>query len=139
MTVAILGAGTVGRALGGRLLEIGEDMHFGVRDPSSAARKLTGELDRATPLATAEAVHHSNLILLAVPAAAALEVVRSAGSVEGGNPDLNRQQTAPTPLPAISIGCRSPAYPVSPRQSGWSPPGGAPSLDSTSRSRPRPG
>jgi predicted dinucleotide-binding enzyme len=81
--VAILGAGTVGQALGARLLEVGEEIRFGVRDPAAKASELPGLFAHVPVVPPAEAVRDVELILLAVPAGAALQMVRSAGPPDG--------------------------------------------------------
>jgi predicted dinucleotide-binding enzyme len=82
-TVAILGAGRVGRALGERLLQTGASVRFGVRNPDKAAAALTGSLAGAPVLETAGAVADAEVVLLAVPAEAAVGAARSAGSLAG--------------------------------------------------------
>ena len=82
-TVAILGAGNVGRALGERLLNIGCNVRFGVRDPSAAQSMLTGPLRGAVALPPAAAGAEAKIVLLAVPAAAAVDACRSIGGLGG--------------------------------------------------------
>lgn len=82
-TVAIIGAGTVGRALGERLVRAGARVRFGVREPAVATGDLTGPLTGAAVLPAVEAVAGADLILLAVPAAAAVDALRSAGELAG--------------------------------------------------------
>lgn len=81
--VAILGAGNVGRALGSRLLNAGVEVRFGVRDPAAVAAKLTGLLVDAARLTPAAAAAGADVIFLAVPAAAAIDVARSVGDLTG--------------------------------------------------------
>ncbi len=83
VTVAILGVGSVGRALGERLIRVGVDLRFGVRDPASAASKLTGPLVDVPALLPGAAATDAEIIFLAVPAPAALAAARSAGSLRG--------------------------------------------------------
>lgn len=82
-TVAIFGAGNVGRALGERLLQAGDVVRFGVRDPGAAAAKLTGSLAAIPSLLPAVAAAEAEIILLAVPAGVAADAVRSAGNLAG--------------------------------------------------------
>jgi NADPH-dependent F420 reductase len=82
-TVAILGTGRVGRALGERLVHAGARICFGARNPEPAAANLTGPLAGAPTRSPAEAVADAQLVLLAVPAAAAMEAARAAGSLDG--------------------------------------------------------
>ncbi len=80
-TVAILGAGSVGRALGERLLHAGAAVRFGVRDPSASISTLTGPLASVPALLPAAAADDADIILLAVPAGAAVDATRSAGDL----------------------------------------------------------
>lgn len=80
-TVAILGAGSVGKALAERLLYVGISVRFGVRDPGSVASKLTGPLAGVSTVLPAAAAADAEIILLAVPASAAVDAARSAGNL----------------------------------------------------------
>lgn len=79
-TVAIVGAGQVGRALGGALVERGWSVRYGVPEPGRYrhlesgpdAHGATVSVDRV-----AEAVAPVDLVILATPYAAALQVARS--------------------------------------------------------------
>lgn len=82
-TVAILGTGRVGRALGERFLQAGMTVCYGARDPEAAAATLTGPLAGAVTRLPSEAVSGAQVVVLAVPAAAAMEAARSAGSLDG--------------------------------------------------------
>lgn len=80
MTIAILGSGSVGSALGGRLAAAGIDVIFGARDPKAPSGELpAGTQVRSIP----DAVAAASLVLLAVPAAAALATARAAGDLTG--------------------------------------------------------
>lgn len=81
--IAILGAGSVGQALGERLLESGLSVRYGVRDPAASRAGLVGVLARVTVELPAAAVADAQIVLLAVPAGAAIDVARSAGSLDG--------------------------------------------------------
>jgi predicted dinucleotide-binding enzyme len=80
-SVAILGAGNVGQALASRLVAAGVAVRFGVRDPGAA--RLTGELSAVPVMAPHDAAAGAEVVLLAVPAGAALGVARSAGDLTG--------------------------------------------------------
>ena len=82
-TVTILGAGNVGRALGSRLLDAGVAVRFGVRDQAATARALSGPLAGLPALAPDAAAADADLIVVAVPAAAAVGAVRAARPMEG--------------------------------------------------------
>lgn len=83
ITVAVLGAGTVGCALAERLLHAGAAVRFGVRDPSAASKKLTGTLAGVPVRLPAAATADAEIILLAVPAAAVIDAAGSAGTLTG--------------------------------------------------------
>ncbi|MFO1407753.1 MAG: NADPH-dependent F420 reductase [Steroidobacteraceae bacterium] len=77
MTIAILGAGNVGAALGRRLTSLGEDVCFGVPDPEKY-RALAKELGQHAKVGRlADAVAASTIVILAVPYAAAEPIARS--------------------------------------------------------------
>lgn len=82
-TVAILGAGNVGTALAERLLGAGAVVSFGVRDPDATARGPSGALANTPARLASDAVREARVVLLAVPAAAALGAVGSAGDMHG--------------------------------------------------------
>lgn len=82
-TVAIIGAGAVGRAIGARLLECGDEVRYGVRDPDRVAARLSKSAAGATVGQPSEAVEGADLIMLAVPGSAAVEAVGAAGDVDG--------------------------------------------------------
>ena len=77
MRIAVLGTGTVGRAISGRLTELGHDVVTGTRDVAETrARDDSG--DR---LATfADAAQTGELIVLAASGLVALDVLDAAGS-----------------------------------------------------------
>lgn len=80
MTIAIIGAGNVGTALGARLAACGEHVHYGVPDPAKHAALATSA---ATVGTVAEAVAAADLAILAVPYAAAEQVAASIGDWRG--------------------------------------------------------
>lgn len=69
MRIAVIGAGNIGRTLGGKWTAAAHDVVYGVRRP--------GEPGTAS---IADAVAGAEIVLLAVPGAAAKEVVTSLGS-----------------------------------------------------------
>ncbi len=76
-TYAILGDGNVGQSLASRLHGPGDSTRFGVREPGKPA-------DDAVPrLGIADAVRGADLVLLAVPAGAAVDVIRASGAAHG--------------------------------------------------------
>lgn len=87
MRIAVMGTGTVGRTLAGRLSELGHDVTVGTRDPEVTASR-TGEgsyaawaeANPAVALATfAGAAAEAELILNATPGAVSIEVLGAAG------------------------------------------------------------
>jgi hypothetical protein len=78
MDIAVLGTGSVGRTVSGRLDELGHAVTIGTRDPqatSARAERLS------VPLATyADAAARAELVVLAVAGAAALDVLALAGA-----------------------------------------------------------
>lgn len=70
MRIAIVGAGRVGRALGGRWAAVGHDVVYGVRDPGDP--KVA---DLAQVATTQGAVEGADVVLIALPWAATQEVV----------------------------------------------------------------
>jgi hypothetical protein len=84
-TIALIGTGNVGAALGQRFAEQGHTVVYGSRDPRSA--EVTELLRRtghgALALSPAEAAARSHVVILAVPWRVAEEVVRGLGSLSG--------------------------------------------------------
>lgn len=76
MTVAIVGAGRVGRALGQALAAKRYAVSFGVPDPARHADLATEFGGRATVGTVGEAIEPVALVILATPYGAALQVAR---------------------------------------------------------------
>jgi predicted dinucleotide-binding enzyme len=72
MNVAIIGTGNVGNALAAALRRAGHDVTFGVRTPDAAAADQTG---------IASAVARADATILAVPFAAAADVIAAASGI----------------------------------------------------------
>ena len=71
MRVGIVGAGSVGRALGAGLVELDDvEVVYGVRNPSDTAHQTLGTVATA-----AEAAAGSDVVVLAVPATAVADLV----------------------------------------------------------------
>lgn len=83
MRIAIIGAGTVGSALGFRLAPLGEDVHFGVRAGSDASGAIARSGGKAIAHGLREAAAGADLVFLTVPAAAALDAAREAAPPQG--------------------------------------------------------
>jgi predicted dinucleotide-binding enzyme len=81
--ISIIGAGNVGKALAGAFVRQGEQVYLGVPDPD----KYQGTADALGPLAklgtVGQAVAASDVVILAVPFAAAESVVRSVTDWQG--------------------------------------------------------
>ena len=84
-TVALIGTGNVGAALGRRFAEQGHTVVYGSRNPSASdVAALVRETGHgAVALPPAEAAARSRVVVLAVPWAAAEEVVRGLGNLSG--------------------------------------------------------
>ena len=73
MRIAVVGAGNIGRTLGGKWTDAGHEVVYGVRRPGGPGTA-----------AVADAVAGAEVVVLAVPGAAAKEVVASLGSELAG-------------------------------------------------------
>lgn len=84
-TIAMIGTGNVGAALGQRFAEQGHTVVYGSRNPAAAdvvaLVRDTGH--GATALPPAEAAARSRIVVLAVPWTAAEDVARSLGDLSG--------------------------------------------------------
>lgn len=80
--IAVVGTGNIGGALVRAWLRAGHDVRVATRDPSS---KEVSELVAlgATAIAVAGAANGVELVVLAIPAGAAVDVARSLGSLDG--------------------------------------------------------
>ena len=79
--IAILGAGNVGAALARNLVALGERVRFGVPDPGKH-RDLAAALG-AEVGSVADAIDGTDLVILAVPYAAALEIAAAVPDWQG--------------------------------------------------------
>jgi 8-hydroxy-5-deazaflavin:NADPH oxidoreductase len=77
MTIGIIGAGQVGLALGRNLVSHGEQVHFGVPDPAKYAGAVAALGAAARVASVAQAVAAADIVILAVPFAAAQQVAQS--------------------------------------------------------------
>ncbi|MFW2405441.1 MAG: NADPH-dependent F420 reductase [Gammaproteobacteria bacterium] len=84
-TVAVIGTGRVGGALGPQFARAGHEVVYGSRDPArEAVRELVAATGaNASAAAQAEAVAAADYVVLAVPWKAAQAVVESLGDLEG--------------------------------------------------------
>ena len=84
-TVAMIGTGNVGAALGRRFAENGHKIFYGSRDPSAAdVRELVAATGNgAVAVTQAEAAAQADIVVLAVPWRAAEDVVRALPDLRG--------------------------------------------------------
>jgi predicted dinucleotide-binding enzyme len=84
MTLAIIGAGNVGGALGANWASKGHDILFGVRDPKAEkTRTLVGKIGaKAKAVSPAEAAAAANMIVLSTPWPATEAAIRSMGNIK---------------------------------------------------------
>jgi NADPH-dependent F420 reductase len=84
-TVALIGTGNVGAALGRRFAEHGHEVIYGSRDAAAAdVRELVAATGHgAVAVTPADAAARADIVVLAVPWSAAEDVVRSLGNLRG--------------------------------------------------------
>ena len=84
-TVAVIGTGNVGSALGPRLAKLGHTVIYGTRDPArESVRALVARTGPKGSAATPQdAAARADVVVLAVPADALEEVTRSLGPLTG--------------------------------------------------------
>jgi predicted dinucleotide-binding enzyme len=84
MNIAIIGAGSVGQALGFGWAKRGHQVHFGVRDPSDdRATELRSKNDRIAVATNAQAAAASDVITLCTPWGATKAAIESCGDLNG--------------------------------------------------------
>jgi len=84
MQVAVLGTGSVGRAVAPRLAELGHVVRLGTRDPAATrAREGWTELPGVPLVTFAEAAADADLVVHAGNGVAALDVLAQAGDLAG--------------------------------------------------------
>jgi 8-hydroxy-5-deazaflavin:NADPH oxidoreductase len=82
-TIAILGTGNVGGALGATFGKAGYAIRFGTRDPAGAAEVVLRAGADAKAASAEEAVKGADVIFVALPARAAVAVLVALGSLAG--------------------------------------------------------
>jgi len=84
-TIAIIGTGNVGSALGSRFAELGHEIIYGSREPSredvQALVARTG--DNASAMQPADAARGADIVVVAVPFATVEAAVKSLGDLSG--------------------------------------------------------
>jgi len=84
-TIAIIGTGNVGEALGLRFAELGHDIVYGSRDPTSASVRELVARTRGNARATSQrsAAQGAQIVVLAVPWEIVEDLTRSLGDLSG--------------------------------------------------------
>ena len=83
-TVAVVGTGRVGSALGPQFARLGHPVIYGSRDPSQdKVRQLVERTGGARAMTAREATSQAQIVVLAVPWGAAEDTVRSLGDLSG--------------------------------------------------------
>jgi predicted dinucleotide-binding enzyme len=83
MRIAIIGAGHVGTALALGWSRAGHDIILGVREAANASRRSLAAEIKATAASPAAAAQQGEVVVLALPWAAAEQAVRSLGNLAG--------------------------------------------------------
>ncbi len=82
-TIAIIGAGNVGMALGRAFTERGANIIFGVPQPEKYQTTVSALGPRASVTSTAQAIASSDVVILAVPYAALPAIAQSVSDWQG--------------------------------------------------------
>jgi len=98
MDIAIIGAGNVGKALGGSLVRAGHNVTFAATNPDHAAA-AANDLRARAAASNNEAVNAADLVILAIPATALEDVAREIGESAAGKVVVD-VSNRPTPDPA---------------------------------------
>ncbi len=83
MSIAIIGAGNVGMALGQALTRRGETVVFGLPEPQKYAAAVAALGERTRLTGTAEAIAGADLVILAVPHGATAGIAQSVADWQG--------------------------------------------------------
>jgi len=87
MKIGVLGTGSVGRVVGGRLVELGHDVVIGTRDVEATAARLKEKGEPAYPgslVTHAEAAAHGELVVNATSGHGSLPAVSAGGDALAG-------------------------------------------------------
>jgi predicted dinucleotide-binding enzyme len=83
-TVAVIGTGNVGMALGSEFAGLGHDVIYGSRSPDAEkVQKLVNDTKNASAALPAEAVRSADVVILAVPGMVTEAVVNGLGDLSG--------------------------------------------------------
>lgn len=102
MTIAIIGSGNVGSALGAGLQKAGHSIVFGVRNPISAkSEKASAALRDANFATIPQACTGANVIIITTPPEAVLQFIPELGDVQNKTliDTTNSVRTRPDPYP----------------------------------------
>jgi NADPH-dependent F420 reductase len=83
MKIGIVGTGMVGRALAERFIQKGHEVMLGSRDPSSAKKKLSKDLETARVGTYADTTHFANILVLAVHWNHVRQTLEKMGNLDG--------------------------------------------------------
>jgi hypothetical protein len=83
MKIAIIGAGNVGSSLGRAFAANGHQVRFGVREPDKIAELVAGCGETTSAGDIADAAEFGEIVILAVPWAAARAAIQAAGDLRG--------------------------------------------------------
>jgi 8-hydroxy-5-deazaflavin:NADPH oxidoreductase len=83
MNIAIIGAGSVGQALGLGWAKRGHQVHFGLKDPSDDRVAALRSKDRVVVATNAQATAASDVVALCTPWAATKAAIESCGDLSG--------------------------------------------------------
>ena len=84
MRIAVLGTGSVGRAMAARLAELGHDVRLGTRDPAATrAREGWVEIESVELMTFADSTDGAEVVVHAGNGLAALDLLASAGDLSG--------------------------------------------------------
>ena len=86
MNIAVLGTGSVGRAIAGRLHELGQDVAVGTRDPQATLARTRPDAMGTAPFATWHADHADVALATYADAAAGAENLAGKPLVDISNP-----------------------------------------------------
>ena len=83
MNIAIIGTGNIGSALGRAWAKAGHKISLGVRDVENFKGKEMLDLPNISAHTISDAVRQSEVILVAVPTTAAIDIAKTMGDVSG--------------------------------------------------------
>jgi predicted dinucleotide-binding enzyme len=107
MDIAVLGAGPVGRAIGGRWLRAGHRVRFGARHPETHRAAIDALGSGAHVMPVEEALAGADVVLLAVPADAVEDLLAAHATALDGRLILDAtNRLGAGPMHALAAGQR---------------------------------